>query len=286
MYEDRAFGRNSGHARHRHPGNCRVRIDRPVTGFAKPREALGNIAIETAAALIAAASDIALVVDRDGVVRDAAFQTDSLVTDLGERDRWIGRRWSDLVSLDSKPKIATILRDSTDATGLRWRQVNHPALAGPDVPVQYRAMRVDEGRIVAFGRDPGVAAELGLPVTMLGTLRDEQTLALAYSACDLLALPSRQDNLPNILAEAGGCELPAVAFDAGGVGELVLDGVTGALVPAFDVAAYGRAIVALLQQPKRRTTLGAAARAHVAAICDPARVADAYGRLFDTAVAG
>jgi transcriptional regulator PpsR len=130
-----------------------VRIDRPVTGFAKPREALGNIAIETAAALIAAASDIALVVDRDGVVRDAAFQTDSLVTDLGERDRWIGRRWSDLVSLDSKPKIATILRDSTDATGLRWRQVNHPALAGPDVPVQYRAMRVDEGRIVAFGRD-------------------------------------------------------------------------------------------------------------------------------------
>lgn len=139
--------------------------------------------------------------------------------------------------------------------------------------------------IVAFGRDPGVAAELGLPVTMLGTLRDEQTLALAYSACDLLALPSRQDNLPNILAEAGGCELPAVAFDAGGVGELVVDGVTGALVPAFDVAAYGRAIVALLEQPERRSALGVAARAHVAACCDPAAVAAAYGRLFDEAAA-
>jgi transcriptional regulator PpsR len=127
-----------------------------VTGFLKPSEAIGPVAAETAAELVAAAADLALVLDPEGTVQDVAFQNESLVADLGDRQRWVGRRWADLVTVESKPKIAAMLRDSDTLAATRWRQVNHPAASGPDVPVLYRAVRAGagaRGRIVAYGRD-------------------------------------------------------------------------------------------------------------------------------------
>jgi len=127
-----------------------------VTGFLKPSEAIGPVAADTAAELVAAAADLALVLDPEGTVQDVAFQNESLVADLGDRQRWVGRRWTDLVTIESKPKIAAMLRDADATSGTRWRQVNHPAASGPDVPVLYRAVRAGagaRGRIVAYGRD-------------------------------------------------------------------------------------------------------------------------------------
>jgi transcriptional regulator PpsR len=125
-----------------------------VTGFLKPSEAIGPVAADTAAELVAAAADLALVLDPEGTVQDVAFQNESLVADLGDRNRWVGRRWTDLVTIESKPKLVAMLRDADAPAGTRWRQVNHPALSGPDVPVLYRAVRAGaRGRIVAYGRD-------------------------------------------------------------------------------------------------------------------------------------
>ena len=124
-----------------------------MNGFINPKNALGGISAEHASALVAAGADITLILDADGTISDVAFQGAELSADLGAREKWIGKRWTDLVTVESRAKIPMLLRDADNATGARWRQVNHPT-AGADLPVLYRAVRAGkDGRIVAFGRD-------------------------------------------------------------------------------------------------------------------------------------
>jgi len=124
-----------------------------VNSFLNPKDALGGISAEQASALVAAGADITLVLEADGTVCDVAFQGAELAADLGAREKWIGKRWADLVTVESRTKIAGLLRDADNEARARWRQVNHPAV-GTDLPVLYRTMRAGSGgRIVAYGRD-------------------------------------------------------------------------------------------------------------------------------------
>lgn len=123
-----------------------------VTQFRTPKKTLGTLDADSAAKLVAASSDVALVLDAKGVIKDVAFADGDLAKD--GFDEWIGKRWIDTVSLDSKQKIEDLLRDSATAQRPRLRQVNHPSMrGGPDVPVQYSAISVGGGKIVAVGRD-------------------------------------------------------------------------------------------------------------------------------------
>ena len=63
--------------------------------------------------------------------------------------------------------------------------------------------------------------------------------------------------------EAMACGKPVVATNAGGIPEIVVDGVTGTLVPMKDPVALERAIVDLLQAPRKRQTMGEAGRKRV-----------------------
>ena len=69
-----------------------------------------------------------------------------------------------------------------------------------------------------------------------GKINDEQRLAALYSAADLFVAPSRLDNLPNTLLEAQSCGTPCVAFDVGGMKEIISTSSHGALAVPFDVA--------------------------------------------------
>jgi transcriptional regulator PpsR len=120
--------------------------------FRTAKKSLGNLDAEAAGELIAAAADIVLIVDKKGVIRDVAFGSDDLSTDIpGE---WLGRSWSDTVTIESRPKVEALLQDAASKAERRWRQVNHPAARGADVPILYSAMQVGtEGRVIAMGRD-------------------------------------------------------------------------------------------------------------------------------------
>ena len=67
-----------------------------------------------------------------------------------------------------------------------------------------------------------------------GNVYDTETLNRLYCAADVFCLPSRQDNLPNTAVEAVIRGTPVVAFDIGGIPEIVNDTVGGKLTPAFD----------------------------------------------------
>ena len=120
--------------------------------FTDPADSLAAIDAETAAALIVSSSDVALVVDGAGIVRDVAFGNATLGKDV-YRD-WIGRGWAETVTPESRGKIEELIRDAVARTASRWRQVNHPVEQGPDIPVSYSVVRYGEDRrLVAVGRD-------------------------------------------------------------------------------------------------------------------------------------
>jgi transcriptional regulator PpsR len=123
-----------------------------VKNFKSPRKSLGSLDAETTAGLIAAAADVALVLDRKGVIKDIAFGSDELSREVdGE---WTGQAWLETVTSDSRPKIEALLKDAASNAGLRWRQLNHATARGASVPVMYSAIRLgDDGRVLALGRD-------------------------------------------------------------------------------------------------------------------------------------
>lgn len=113
---------------------------------------LPSVEAQTLAALIGVTSDVALVIDKDGVVQDVSVKKDDLAS-LGCHT-WIGQAWADTVVADSRTKIAEMLESANQGAELRWRQVNHPSPQGVDVPMQYALVRFEsDGRFLALGRD-------------------------------------------------------------------------------------------------------------------------------------
>ncbi len=106
------------------------------------------------AQIIAAAADMALIIDRSGVVKDLAFRNPRLQKDLKSVGSWLGRAWIDLVTIESRPKVEALLDDALRAQGPHLRHLNHPAVEGADVAIQYAAVGIDkDGTIAAFGND-------------------------------------------------------------------------------------------------------------------------------------
>jgi glycosyltransferase involved in cell wall biosynthesis len=77
---------------------------------------------------------------------------------------------------------------------------------------------------------------------------------------DLLALPSFNEGLPNVVLEACASGVPCVATAVFGTPEVLHDGVNGYLVPAGDAAALADRIIRLLADPELRRRMGAAGR--------------------------
>jgi glycosyltransferase involved in cell wall biosynthesis len=106
----------------------------------------------------------------------------------------------------------------------------------------------------------GADVEVSMPHMHLGDIRNERLLSLAYSAADVIAVPSQQENFPLTVLEALACGVPVVGSAVGGISEIVRDGVTGLLVPPDDVSALATALDELLQSPARRAQLAATSR--------------------------
>ncbi|MFN3231217.1 MAG: transcriptional regulator PpsR [Alphaproteobacteria bacterium] len=120
---------------------------------------LSNISAEAAADLVAAGSDLALMIDKSGIVLDIAVSDDSLLQEVSEE--WRGRPWTDTVTVESRAKIAELLDDAEIEDGPHRRQVNHPSPLGRDLPVLYSTLSVgDDGDILALGRDLRAISDL------------------------------------------------------------------------------------------------------------------------------
>lgn len=95
--------------------------------------------------------------------------------------------------------------------------------------------------LLVFGnKDEQSLPVLPVSTTFLGTINDDEKLALAYSAADVFVSPSLEDNLPNTVLESLACGTPVVAFTTGGIPDMVKHKYNGYLAEyesAADLAA-------------------------------------------------
>lgn len=63
--------------------------------------------------------------------------------------------------------------------------------------------------------------ELPFKVNFLGMIYDEYTLALIYNSADVFVVPSLEDNYPNTILESLNCRTFVVAFNVGGIPEMI-----------------------------------------------------------------
>ena len=126
-----------------------------------------------------------------------------------------------------------------------------------------------------------LAEELGIggDVTFLGWVPNTD-LPPYYRAAAVSVIPSLEEGFGIPAAEAMGCEVPVVASDAGGLPEVVDDGVTGLVVPRGNVGALASAIGALLQDPALRRRMGEAGRARALQLFDWDRTAEQFDQLY------
>ncbi len=90
-------------------------------------------------------------------------------------------------------------------------------------------------------------------VRLLGWRRD---VPMVLRACDVLIQTSRWEGMPLVCLEALSCGVPVVAFDVGGVGEVVLDGVTGYVLEHGDMAGLVKAVNCLLRSADHVQRMG------------------------------
>ena len=143
--------------------------------FDAPEESLGTLDAQAAGNLIASAGDVALIVDEEGVIRDMAFGSEELSREA--HADWLGKRWIDTVTEESRPKVDALLRDAAAKGAPRWRHINQQSRGGTDIPLMYSAVHFVRGgrqvdRVRRHGQGRGERAKNQ-------TLRNEHESLLA-----------------------------------------------------------------------------------------------------------
>lgn len=130
-----------------------------------------------------------------------------------------------------------------------------------------------------------LAASLGIAerITWHGAVPQDHLVPF-YRRAAALVVPSREEGLGLVAVEAQLCETPVVAFDSGGLRDIVEDRATGILVKDFEVPALTTAIDDLLEKPEWANGLGKAGRRAALRLFAPDAVAQRYASIYRDAV--
>jgi glycosyltransferase involved in cell wall biosynthesis len=119
----------------------------------------------------------------------------------------------------------------------------------------------DQIELVIFGAStPDSPPDLGFKTHYVGRFNDDVSLALVYSAADVMVVPSMQEAFGQTASEALACGTPVVAFNATGVKDIVDHQQNGYLATAFDVEELAKGIAWVLEDETRYQQLCAQAR--------------------------
>ena len=119
---------------------------------------LPSLDSSTFSQLLGVVSDVTLVMDPQGTIEDVSTGRDTLAA-LGCQT-WVGRRWIDTVTSESRSKIQEMLSSQGAPDAMRWRHVNHLSPLGSEVAIQYVLLPLGGGKLMAMGRDLESLAEL------------------------------------------------------------------------------------------------------------------------------
>ncbi len=138
----------------------------------------------------------------------------------------------------------------------------------------------DELELVAFGKN--IAAfehETPFRLHPFNVVTSQQKMAQLYQASDFFVLPSMQDNLPNTVVESLSCGTPVVAFNIGGVPEMIRHNESGILVSPGKWKKLEEGILSLLDTSSE---MGKNARLFAERNFAPSIIAKQYQEIYKT----
>lgn len=137
----------------------------------------------------------------------------------------------------------------------------------------------ERGRVEQFCREH----RLCHAVTFIGSL---PLIEEVLVGADLFLLPSQTESFGLSALEAMSCEVPVIASAAGGLPEVVEDGVTGFLRPPGDVEGMAEAALALLGDDDKRRAFGAAGRRRAVECFSQDTVVAQYRAIYERVAGG
>jgi transcriptional regulator PpsR len=117
-----------------------------------------DLEASTFSKLLGVVSDVSLVINNHGVIEDVSTGQDTMAA-LGCQS-WLGKRWVDTVTSESKKKIEDLLVVQQGTQNLVWRHVNHPMPSGGEAAIQYITVALKGNKLLAVGRNLERLAEL------------------------------------------------------------------------------------------------------------------------------
>lgn len=162
------------------------------------------------------------------------------------------------------------------------REKNQAALVRAMAPLLSSSVRLliagDGAERAAVERAVAALGEKAGFVSLLGARNDTP---LIYAALDLFALSSDSEGLPLVIVEAMASALPVVSTAVGGIPAVVVDGVTGALVPAGDVNALSKRLHDLAASPTLGVRWGTEGRRRALAHYSAERMVNDYFAVYE-----
>lgn len=104
-------------------------------------------------------------------------------------------------------------------------------------------------QVVLVGTNDEIDRILPKNIISIHRTQDQKELAGIYTAADVFAMPTREENYPTVNMEAIACGTPVVTFDTGGSPECI-DDKTGMVVAANDVTALEKVIKDICEKKK------------------------------------
>jgi phosphatidyl-myo-inositol dimannoside synthase len=163
--------------------------------------------------------------------------------------------------VDKEPVIlsAAMFRPDVKTQGIKWMLNALAKLVADGIPFKLV--------IAGDGSERETLVKLAqelLPARVIFSGRIERDkMHRFYSGGDLFVFPGIRESLGMVFLEAQSCGLPVIAFDNGGIPEIVRQDATAYLTPPFDEDAFCKAVKQLLLDAKQRAIMGTAAAEHV-----------------------
>jgi glycosyltransferase involved in cell wall biosynthesis len=132
---------------------------------------------------------------------------------------------------------------------------------GVDSQIFVQNKQSDDYTVIAPVSKPSKG--IGKLAPTLDRLNDDISLSLVYAAADVFIAPSVQDNLPNTVMESLACGTPWVAFDIGGMCDMIGHQQNGYLAKPFDIDDLAKGIIWVLEDEERLRKLGVNGRKKV-----------------------
>jgi len=140
----------------------------------------------------------------------------------------------------------------------------------------------DNVELVIFGSsEPANKPDMGFHTTYLGRFHDDVSLAIVYSAADLMCVPSIQESFGQTATEAMSCGTPVVSYATSGLLDIVDHKVTGYLAQPYDEMDFAKGIEFLISDSSCLQTMSKDARNKVLKCFDISIVASKYIELYE-----